>query len=153
MPIEQNKVVRFHYTLSDSEGAKIDSSIGAEPLPYLHGANNIVPGLERELLGKDVGDKFNVVVSSAEGYGEYNEQLKQKAPRSMFEGVDKIEVGSQFEATTDQGPISVIVTAVDDKEVTVDGNHPLAGQDLFFDIEVMEVRDASEEEISHGHVH
>lgn len=153
MSIKNNSVVRFHYTLSDKDGNAVDSSAGGEPLPYLHGANNIVPGLEKELEGKDVGDKMDVQVSAAEGYGEYNPNLKQTAPRELFEGVDAIEVGSQFEAQTDQGPISVVVTEVNDDEVVVDGNHPLAGQDLFFSVEIVEVRDATQEEIAHQHVH
>lgn len=153
MTVANNKVVSLHYTLKDSEGDSIDSSEGAEPLAYLHGASNIVPGLEKELLGKAVGDKLAVQVSAEEGYGEYNPGLKQTVSRDMFEQAEGIEVGAQFQATTDQGPVSVVVTEVSETDITVDGNHPLAGQDLFFDVEIVEIRDASAEEIDHGHVH
>lgn len=152
MKIQNHSAVRFHYTLKDEEGNLVDSSEGGEPLPYLHGANNIVPGLEKQLEGKSVGDKLEVKVDADEGYGDYNENLKQAAPRELFQGVDEIEIGSQFEAQTDQGPISVVVTEVRDDEIVVDGNHPLAGLDLYFDVEIVEVRDANEEEIAQGHV-
>ena len=153
MKIQSNSVVRFHYTLKDMEGNLVDTSEGDEPLPYLHGAGNIVPGLEKELEGKSVGDKLEVKVDADEGYGDYNPNLKQSAPRELFQGVEIIEVGAQFEAQTDQGPISVVVTEVAEDEIVVDGNHPLAGQDLYFAVEIVEVREASEEEIEEGHVH
>ena len=153
MTVANNKVVSLHYTLKDSEGDSIDSSLGEEPLAYLHGASNIVPGLEKELLGKSVGDKLEVQVSAEEGYGEYNPGLKQTVSRDMFEQAEGIEVGAQFQASTEQGPVSVVVTEVSETDITVDGNHPLAGQDLFFDVEIVEIRDASAEEIDHGHVH
>lgn len=153
MTVANNKVVSLHYTLKDSEGDSIDSSLGEEPLAYLHGASNIVPGLEKELLGKSVGDKLEVQVSAEEGYGEYNPGLKQTVSRDMFEQAEGIEVGAQFQASTEQGPVSVVVTEVSETDITVDGNHPLAGQDLFFDVEIVDIRDASAEEIDHGHVH
>lgn len=153
MSVKDSTVVTFHYTLKDAEGSVLDSSEGADPMPYLHGAGNIVPGLEKAMLGKVVGDKFDVEVNAAEGYGDYNPALKQVVPRDMFQGVDQIEVGAQFEASTEQGPVTVLVTEVSADEITVDGNHPLAGEDLFFNIEVVEIRDASAEEIDHGHVH
>ncbi len=153
MSIQNNSVVRFHYTLKDEEGHLVDSSEGAEPLPYLHGANNIVPGLEKALEGKNVGDKLDVKVLADEGYGDYNPNLKQAASRELFQGVEEIEVGAQFEAQTDQGPISVVVTEVGEDEIVVDGNHPLAGQDLYFSVEIVEVREASDEEVEQGHAH
>ncbi|AFC86780.1 FKBP-type peptidyl-prolyl cis-trans isomerase [Frateuria aurantia] len=153
MQIASQRVASFHYTLTDGEGAVIDSSQGREPLAYIHGSGQIVPGLEKAMEGKTVGDKFKVEVPAAEGYGEHHEELIQSVPREAFQGVDKIEPGMQFQGSGPQGPISVTVTKVDDSTVTVDGNHPLAGKPLNFDIEVTEVRDASQEELQHGHVH
>ena len=153
MKITENSVVSFHYTLTDKDGKVIDSSAGNEPLTYLHGQGQIVPGLENTLAGKVVGDKLDVNVSAEEGYGEHQDFMVQQVPRDAFQGVDDIEVGMQFQAQTPQGGMTVTVTAVDETTVTVDGNHPLAGQDLFFAVEVVTVREATEEEISHGHVH
>lgn len=153
MNITDNCVASFHYTLTDGSGKVLDSSEGQEPLYYLHGAGNIIPGLEKALEGKTVGDKLNVSVKAAEAYGERNEEMVQKLPSSMFSGVDSIEPGMEFHAETEHGLQVVTVTAVEDGEVTIDGNHPLAGVDLTFDVEIAEVRPASDEEISHGHVH
>lgn len=153
MQIADNKVVSIHYTLKNPAGEVIDSSEGNDPLMYLHGASNIIPGLEKELLGKQAGDKLNVTVQPDEGYGQVHQEMVQEVPRDAFQGVDDIQVGQRFEAESNQGPISVVVTAVTDDTVTVDGNHPLAGMVLDFNVEVVDVRDASEEEVSHGHPH
>lgn len=153
MQIADNKIVLIHYTLSNLEDEVMDSSAGGEPLAYLHGKGNIVPGLEKELLGKTTGDKVNVEVSPEEGYGELNEELIQEVDRAAFEGVESIEVGMRFMAETAWGQQPVVVTAVTDETVIVDGNHPLADQSLKFDVEVVEVRDATEEELEHGHAH
>ena len=153
MQIAERTVASFHYTLTDDAGAVIDSSKGAEPLTYLHGVGGIVPGLEKAMAGRSPGDCFDVVVSPEEGYGTPNEMLVQVVPREACQGVDSIEPGMQFQAQTPQGAISVAVTKVEDGMVTVDGNHPLAGQTLHFAIEVVDVRDASVEEVVHGHVH
>jgi FKBP-type peptidyl-prolyl cis-trans isomerase SlyD len=153
MQIAERTVASFHYTLTDDAGKVIDSSSGGEPLSYLHGVGGIVPGLEKAMTGRSPGDRFDVVVSPEEGYGEPNEMLVQTVPREAFQGVDVIEEGMQFQAQTPQGAISVAVTKVEDGLVTVDGNHPLAGQTLHFAIEVVDVRDASVEEVVHGHVH
>lgn len=153
MSITNNNVVQFHYTLTSDGGETIDSSEGREPLAYLHGHDNIVPGLEKEMEGKQVGDKFDVKVAPAEGYGERHLEMIQQVPRTAFQGVDDIQPGMQFEAQTDAGPRPVVVTAVDADTVTVDGNHPLAGENLNFAVEVTEIRDASAEEIEHGHPH
>jgi FKBP-type peptidyl-prolyl cis-trans isomerase SlyD len=131
----------------------LDSSDGREPLLYLHGAGNIIPGLENALAGKVVGDKVSVSVSPEEGYGQPQDDLVQVVPRESFQGVDQIDVGMRFQADSSQGPMVVTVTAVDEENVTVDGNHPLAGENLNFDAEVVEVRDASSEEQEHGHPH
>ena len=153
MQIADNKVALIHYTLTSVEGEVLDSSEGGDPLAYIHGLGNIVPGLEKELTGKQAGDKVNVQVSPEEGYGEINEELIQEVDRSAFDGVDAIEVGMRFMAQTAWGQQPVVVTAVSDETVTVDGNHPLANQTLKFDVEVVEVRDATEEELEHGHAH
>lgn len=154
MTIENKKVVTIEFTVKNADtNEMIESSVGAEPLLYLHGYNNLVPGLEKALAGKAVGDKYDVVVSPEEGYGVRDESLLEQVPREMFQGVDDISVGMEFSADGPQGPVVVEVTAVDDKTVTVDANHPLASVPLAFSGEIKDIRDASEEEIEHGHVH
>ena len=153
MQIGDRTVASFHYTLTDEAGTVIDSSRGREPLAYLHGAGNIVPGLEKEMVGHSAGDRFDVLVSPEEGYGQHEPQLVQVVPREAFQGVDDLQVGMEFQAHTAHGPMSVAIAGINGDEVTVDGNHPLAGKKLHFAIEVTEVRDASLEELSHGHVH
>ncbi len=150
--IANNHVVSFHYTLTNAEGETLDKSQG-EPLAYLQGAGNIIPGLEKALEGKAVGDKFTVTIPAAEGYGEYNPDLVQEVPAQMFQGVENIEAGMQFQAQTDDGVQIVTVKAIEGENIIVDANFPLAGQDLTFEVEIVEVRDASAEEIEHGHVH
>ena len=153
MKIENNKVALINYVLTDSEGTEIDASNG-EPLAFLQGHNNLIPGLEKELEGKKVGDKFTAKISAADAYGEREDHLVQEnVPISMFQGVESIEVGMRFEAQSEQGFHSVVITEVSDEHVTVDGNHELAGLDLTFDVEIMGIRDATEEEIEHGHAH
>ena len=153
MTISHHKVVTIDYTLKNAQGETLDSSEGQEPLVYLHGAENIVQGLERELEGKKVGDALSTVVSPEDGYGIHNEELIGAVPREMFEADMPIEVGMSFQAETEQGIQVVTVVGVNDKEVMVDGNHPLAGESLHFDIKVVAIRDASAEELEHGHVH
>lgn len=153
MQIAARTVAAFHYTLTNDAGEVIDTSSGREPLHYLHGAGNIVPGLEKEMEGKRAGDTFDVVVAPGEGYGEHDDDMVQQVPRAAFQGVPDLEVGMQFEARSPQGAMPVTITAIDGDTVTVDGNHPLAGVTLHFAIEVTEVREASVEECLHGHVH
>lgn len=153
MQIAKDKVASIEYTLTDKAGQVLDSSVGGEPLAYLHGAGNIIPGLEKALDGRKAGDAFTVSIAPAEGYGERNDTLTQTLPRSMFHGVDEIEAGMQFQAQTDQGMQVITVTGVTADLVTVDGNHPLAGETLNFDVKVIEVREATREELDHGHVH
>lgn len=153
MQVAANKVIAIHYTLTDNDGQVLDSSQGGGPLHYLHGHNNIIAGLERQLEGLSVGDAFEVVVQPAEGYGERNDQLIQEVPREAFQGVDAIEPGMQFQTQSPQGPMVVTVTQVGDEQVTIDANHPLAGVELNFKGNVESVRDAREEEIEHGHAH
>jgi FKBP-type peptidyl-prolyl cis-trans isomerase SlyD len=151
--IETNHVVSIHYTLKGDAGEVIDSSAGGEPLAYLHGHGNLVPGLERELTGKNAGDKLQVKISPADGYGEYDPQLVQRVPRRALRGVGNVRVGMRLHAQTDHGPKPVTVTQIIGDMVTLDGNHPLAGKNLNFDVEIAAVRAATEEELSHGHVH
>jgi len=151
--IKKDSVVTFNYTLKDDGGAVIDSSAPGEPLAYLHGHGNLVPGLERELEGKAAGEKLTVKVTPADGYGERSGELIQKVPRRALKGINKITVGMRLHAQTQQGPRAVTVTAVTGDMVTIDGNHPLAGQNLNFDIDLVDVRDATAEELAHGHVH
>jgi FKBP-type peptidyl-prolyl cis-trans isomerase SlyD len=153
MQIADRRVAQFHYTLTNDQGEVLDSSSGGEPLTYLHGKGNIVPGLEKALTGKQAGDKLKVAVAPEEGYGLQMPELIQTVPRGAFQGVAEIEVGMRFQAQTDHGTVLVRVTQVTPDSVTVDGNHELAGQTLHFDIEITSVRDASVEEVLHGHVH
>jgi len=153
MQVADKTVVRFDYTLKDDAGNVLDSSQGREPLAYLHGVGQIVPGLEQAIAGKAEGDELSVTVEPKEGYGEHDPQLVQPVPRDRFEGVAQIEPGMQFTAQTQAGPRKVTVTQVDEQAVTVDANHPLAGQTLHFDVKVVEVREATPDEIAHGHAH
>lgn len=153
MQIAHDSVALIDYTLTNDAGEVIDSSNGGEPLAYLHGHQNIIPGLEKALLGKTVGDSLKVSIAPAEGYGEVNPSLVENVPSNLFQGVEQIEVGMQFHAQTGGGMQVITVTAVEGDTVTVDGNHPLAGQTLHFDVTVKEVRVASQEELDHGHVH
>jgi len=153
MQIEPNSVVTLHYILKDNEGNIIDQSDDGSFL-YLHGAMNIIPGLENALTGKSAGDEISVTVSPEEGYGVKDPERIQEVPKEMFENSDEIAVGSQFHAQSpDGGAIVVTVTEVKDTVVVIDANHALAGIDLNFDVKVIDVRQASEEEMAHGHVH
>ena len=153
MQIAANCVAYIHYTLKDDAGAVIDSSSGGEPLAYLHGAGNIVPGLEKALEGQQAGAKLAVKVAPQEGYGVRDEALVQQVPRRSFQGVRDLKPGMRFHAQTQQGPVAVMVTQVQGDMITVDGNHALAGVTLNFEIEVTKVREATPEELIHGHVH
>jgi FKBP-type peptidyl-prolyl cis-trans isomerase SlyD len=153
MQIAPNTVAAFHYTLTDDDGQVVDSSAGREPLTYLHGKGQIVPGLEKQMEGRQAGDTFNADVAPAEGYGEFQPELVQAVPREAFQGVEDIQPGMQFQGHGPQGVFNVTVTRVEDGQVHIDGNHPLAGKTLHFAIEVTEVREASAEELAHGHVH
>ncbi|MEO5811457.1 MAG: peptidylprolyl isomerase [Rhodanobacter sp.] len=153
MQIAAQAVVAFHYTLTDDAGQVIDTSAGHEPLTYLHGSGQIVPGLERQMEGHAHGDKFTAEVSPEEGYGVREAELMQQVARSAFPGVDEIQPGMRFQGRGPQGEISVTVTKVEDDTVFIDGNHPLAGKTLHFAVEIAEVRAATAEELAHGHVH
>jgi len=153
MQVAENMAVSIHYTLTNDDGEVLDSSIGDEPLIYLHGTGNIIPGLEDALLGKAVGDKFNVRIAAEDAYGEQNNEIIQVISREMFEGIDEIEVGMQFHADVSTGSGEVTVVKIDGDDITIDGNHPLAGLALTFDVEVVAARPATKEEAEHGHIH
>ncbi len=154
MLIAANKAVSIDYTLTNDAGEVIDSSAGGAPLVYLHGAGNIIGGLENALVGKQSGDELDVSVEPADAYGEYSAELVATLNRSMFEGVDELEVGMQFHASGPDGSMQIVtIRELEGDDVIVDGNHPLAGQRLNFKVKVVEVRDASDEEVAHGHVH
>ncbi|MFL6586234.1 MAG: peptidylprolyl isomerase [Luteimonas sp.] len=152
MEIAAARVATFHYTLTDDDGTVIDKSAEANPLPYFHGGGNIVPGLEQALEGRKAGDTLKVDVKPEEGYGLRNDSLVQAVPRQAFQGIDTIEPGMQFQAQGGAGPMLVTVVEVGDAEVKIDGNHPLAGKTLHFAIEIVAVRDATDEEKEVGQV-
>ncbi len=153
MQIANNTAVSIHYILTNQEGEQLDSSRGGDPLVYLHGQGNIIAGLENALTGHVVGDTFNVTVEPSLAYGNYDDSRIQQIPQDQFQGVEQVEVGMQFHAQTSDGLSVVTVIDVQEGTVTIDGNHPLAGQTLTFDVEVTDVREATAEEIDHGHVH
>lgn len=152
MEIAAARVATFHYILTDDDGQVIDRSPDDQPLSYFHGAGNIVPGLEKALDGRSAGDSLTVDVSPTEGYGERVEALIQDVPREAFQGIDTIEPGMQFQANGGQGPVLVTVVAVNDGQVRIDGNHPLAGKTLHFDVRITGVRDSTDEEKQVGRV-
>ena len=153
MTITDNKVVQMHYELKNDQGQVLDSSKGKDPMAYIHGKGNIIPGLEKELLNKTKGDKINTVVGPAEAYGIKDDQKIIKVAKKQFQGDSALEIGMQIQGET-QGKMEVgTVEKIEGEEVTLNFNHPLAGETLHFDVEVVEVRDATEEDLSHGHVH
>ncbi|NVK54627.1 MAG: peptidylprolyl isomerase [Alteromonadaceae bacterium] len=152
MQISPNSVVTLHYTVSTEDGTELDSSTGGEPLSALLGSRFLISGLEDALQGKSSGEKFEVTIEPEKAYGERLDHLVQAVPATMFDGMD-VEPGMQFRATTDAGEQSVIVVEKTDDEVIIDGNHPLAGIALTFSVEVLDVREPTQEELTHGHVH
>lgn len=153
MKIAKDSVVSLAYQVRTKDGVLVDETTVVAPLEYLHGAGNLIKGLEDALEGRQKGDKFDVEIEADNAYGEYNDNLVQTVPRDVFVGVDELEVGMRFLADTDHGPVPVEITAIDGDNVTIDGNHMLAGQDLKFNVEVVDIREATEEELAHGHVH
>lgn len=153
MTIKAQSVVAIHYTLTDDEGVELDSSRGQNPLTYLHGGGNIIPGLERALVGRRAGDKLQVEVAAADAYGEFIDDMVQAVPLSAFGEGTEVTVGMRFTARNEDRELAVVVTRIEGDSVTVDGNHPLAGKNLHFDVDVIAVRDATPIELSHGHVH
>jgi len=153
MTITKNSVVRFHYSLKNNAGEEIESSFKQEPTTYLHGYNNIIPGLQNCLEGKSSGEKFTTIVTPEQGYGARREDSSQRIPTKHLIGAKKWRPGMLATVQTEHGPKQVTVVKTGKFMVEVDNNHPLAGLILHFDIEIVEVREASSEEISHGHVH
>jgi len=153
MQIADGCAVAINFTLTNDAGEVLDTSYNREPMAYVHGTGNIVPGLEKALTGKQVGDTLKIDVPPEEAYGAHQPTLVHEVPRSALHGVEKIEPGLQFEAESADGPVTATVTEVSDDKVILDGNHPLAGQRLHFEVEITEVREASAEETQHGHVH
>jgi FKBP-type peptidyl-prolyl cis-trans isomerase SlyD len=153
MQIANDKAVSLHYTLTNAVGDLLDSSVEGDALVYLHGQGNIIAGLEAALTGKVAGDTFNVSIAPQDAYGEFRDDMLQVVDRSMFEGVDDLEIGMQFHAEVNHGSGIVTIVAIDGDQITLDGNHALAGETLVFDVEVLDVRDASAEELAHGHIH
>jgi len=150
MQISDNSVVAIEYVLTGDDGEVIDTSEGREPLVYLHGHSNIIPGLEKGLEGREVGAELSVKVQPAEGYGDYKDQLVQDIPKEAFAGQEKVEPGMSFRAESKAGPMTVIVREVGEESVTIDGNHMLAGKVLNFAVEVKSVRPATEQELEEG---
>jgi FKBP-type peptidyl-prolyl cis-trans isomerase SlyD len=153
LKVSDDHVVSIHYTLTNEKGETLDSSIGAEPLIFIQGKKHIIPGLEDALTGKETGEKLKVTIPPEKAYGPRNDEMVQAIPRAEFGENEQIDPGMQFQADTDNGPVILTVVEVKDEEVVVDGNHPLSGITLCFDVEVVEVREATEEELSEGHVH
>ena len=153
MTVQRNKVVTINYTLTDESGSLLESSEGQEPLTYLHGVGNLIPGLEASLEGKSAGTSLEVSVPPEEGYGVWDQEKIVDIPKSQFSGVDKVEVGMQFSVQSEAGEEVVTVSKVEGDIVTIDANHPLAGKTLSFDVTIVGIRDATAEELDHGHVH
>lgn len=153
MQIDKHAVVTIDYTLTNDQGQVVDTSKNNQPLAYIHGTGSIIPGLEEALQGKSSGDEVEVSIPPEKAYGEHDEELKQVVPRDRFEGVEQLEPGMQFQAQTEGGVRIVTIAAIDGDDVTVDANHPLAGETLHFEVAVRDVREATSEEIEHGHVH
>ena len=154
MKVGKDKVVLMHYTLKNDTGDVIDSSDGADPLPFLQGHGNIIPGLESALEGSKVGDKLDVSIKPEEGYGERMKDAIQEIPSSALKGVEEVKVGMQLQSQDKDGNAFLVnVTKIEDDKITVDANHPLAGQTLHFSVSIESIRKAEAEELSHGHVH
>lgn len=153
MTIEKNKVVSIHYTLKNDAGETIDSSEGKEPLKYLHGTGQLLPKLEQRLEGAKIEETFDLSIPAADGYGEHQEELVQKVEKENLKDIPKLEIGMQLQADTPQGKMVLMITEIGDDHVLLDANHPLAGVNLNFSVKVIECRDATEDEISHGHAH
>lgn len=150
MQAKADTVVSIDYTLKGNDGEVIDTSEGREPLAYLHGHGNIIPGLEKALEGKSEGEELQVKVEPEEGYGPHRQELVQQVSMEAFAGIDEVEPGMKFNAESAQGPLVVKVTKVEGDQVTIDANHDLAGQELNFDVTVRDVREASSEELEQG---
>lgn len=153
MSIKDDSVVQFNYTLRDEQGEVLESNEGLDPIAYLHGHDNMMPGVENALVGKEVGAKFSVTLPASETYGERNEDAEQRVSVKHLQGAKVWKAGMRALISTDQGQRQVTIIKMGKFMATVDVNHPLAGRELTFDLEVADVRDATSEEIAHGHAH
>jgi len=153
MKVEKEKVVRFHYQLAEESGTEVENSNGREPMTFLFGHGNIIPGLEQAMVDHAAGDKFDVVVPAKDAYGERREDFIQRVPKKYFHDADHLAPGMHTVLNTKDGRRSVTVVKVGSSVVDVDLNHPLAGKTLHFGVEITDIRDATEEELEHGHVH
>jgi len=155
MKINQNKIASLAYTLKNDNGDILDKADENDPFLYMHGAGGIIKGLENALNEKEVNDSFHIIVAPDEAYGERDEKLTESVPRTMFEGIpdEEMVAGAQFHAQTPQGNQVITVASIDGDTVNIDANHPLAGQTLHFDVAVLDIREATEDEIAHGHPH
>jgi len=153
MQIAQHKAVTINYTLTNDKGEVLDTSDDGDPLAYIHGASALISGLESALEGKGAGDSLKVSIKPEDAYGMRDDSMQRVVPKEAFGGEVELEVGMVFQSSGEQGPKMIMVTAIDGDDVTVDGNHPLAGEQLNFDVEVVGVRDATTEELEHGHIH
>ncbi|CDM87750.1 peptidylprolyl isomerase [Xenorhabdus bovienii] len=153
MKVAQDLVVSLAYQVRTEEGVLVDESPVSAPLDYLHGRGSLISGLEKAVEGREAGERFDVSVEANDAYGQYDENLVQRVPKDVFVGVDELQVGMRFLADTDMGPVPVEITALEGDEVVVDGNYMLAGQNLKFNVEIVAIREATEEELAHGHVH
>lgn len=153
LTVADKHVVQFHYTLTDTEGKELENSHGHDPIAYLHGSKGILPALAKELTGKSTGDKINVTLESKEAYGERKEDAEQRVPVKHLQGAKKWKKGMMAVVQTEQGQRQVMITKIGKFMATIDTNHPLAGKTLTFDVEVISIRPATDEEIAHGHAH
>lgn len=153
MQISKGKIVSIDYTLTNDAKETLDTSTGREPLAFLHGSGQLIPGLERELEGKASGDSLNVSIEPEDAYGHRDDSKKTSVPKEQIQGADELAPGTQLRASGPQGEQILTVTEVGETEVTVDANHPLAGERLHFDVTVREVREATPDELAHGHAH
>jgi len=154
MKIAKDRVVSIHYTLTDDDGKTLDSSSGGDPLSYLHGNNGLIPGLEKALEGREQGDSFKTTVGPEEGYGMPNPELVQDVPLEALSGIDGLEVGMTLQSKAPDGRVQLLVVeAIGDSTATLNANHALAGESLHFDVSVEDVREATSEELEHGHPH
>jgi FKBP-type peptidyl-prolyl cis-trans isomerase SlyD len=153
MQVDNDKVVSFHFTLTDDQGGVIESTHSQAPMAYLHGRGNLIPGLEQALAGKGPGDTFDITLRPEDAYGEHDSGLVQRINRDEFPPDAGIAVGSEFQVEDEKGLSLVTITEIDEDDVTIDGNHPLAGETISFKVQVVEIREATDEELTHGHVH
>ena len=155
MSLTKNQVASVAYTLTNAEGQIIDQASKESPMTFIQGIGGMIPGFEKELEGKNIGDSFSIVLEPADAYGERNDALTQDVSREMFAGVpdEQLVTGAQFQAQTDAGVEIITIADVEGDTIKIDANHPLAGMTLYFDIEILNIREATEEELAHGHVH